>query len=142
MLAFRFFLWRAIGMGRMHGALRAAPCAALVGALFSCTEGAYEPDRPPFQLDVPVERLKLQNGLEVVVVPNHTAPLVTALVAIRAGSAVEDATNNGYSHLFEHMIFEGSEAVPDTVEFHDRLDALGVLRNGTTNVDRVTYFFT
>lgn len=101
-----------------------------------------ELDQPPFSLDVPVERSSLDNGLEVVVIPNHTAPVVTALVAVRAGSAVEDATTNGYSHLFEHMIFQGSEALPDSLAFHDRLQELGVSSNGTTDVDRVTYFFT
>lgn len=110
-------------------------------ALAGCAEDPVI-DQPPFELDVPVDRSSLESGLEVVVVPNHTTPVVTALVGVRAGSAVEDTATNGYSHLFEHMIFQGSEAVPDTLEFHDRLEALGAASNGTTSVDRVTYFFT
>jgi len=118
------------------------PAAVLLAVPGCGADDPEEVDQPPFELDVPVERSSLDNGLEVVVIPNHTAPVVTALVAVRAGSAVEEVATNGYSHLFEHMIFQGSEAVPDTVEFHDRLDELGVASNGTTSVDRVTYFFT
>jgi zinc protease len=128
-------------MGRIGSRLCTVSWLVLSALLSACAADP-DPEGPPFRLRVPVERLLLDNGLEVLVIPNHTAPVVTALVAVRAGSAVEDPSNNGYSHLFEHMIFEGSEAVPDTREFHQRLDALGVTRNGTTSVDRVTYFFT
>jgi len=99
-------------------------------------------DQPPVTLELPLTTQVLANGLTVVLVPNHAAPLITAVLAVRAGSDVEDASNNGYSHLFEHMIFQGSQAVPDASAFRDRLDALGASRNATTGVDRVTYFFT
>ncbi|HEX7672195.1 MAG TPA: insulinase family protein, partial [Polyangiaceae bacterium] len=106
-----------------------------------CRNDALE-DTPPVELDIPLERATLRNGLELSVVPNHTVPVVTALVAVRAGAFVEDASLNGYSHLFEHMIFDGSEEIPDPIEFRDRLDALGVESNATTNVDEVAYYFT
>lgn len=89
-----------------------------------------------------MERSLLDNGLELLVIPNHTAPLITALVAIRAGSSVEDSSLNGYSHLFEHMIFQGSSAVPDSSEFRRQLQGLGAYSNATTDVDNLTYFFT
>jgi zinc protease len=114
---------------------------AVLGAALGCAD-VVDRDGPPFALAVPVQRARLDNGLEVVVIPNHTSPVVTALVAVRAGSAIEDPASNGYSHLVAHMIFEGSEAVPDTREFHAALDDLGVLRNGTTGTDRVTYYLT
>lgn len=127
-------------MARM-GWVRRAGYSALLCGLASC--GSQDNDTlPPFELQVPIERLKLDNGLEVVVVPNHTAPLVTALVAVRAGSSVENTSINGYSHLFEHMIFQGSEAVPDALQFRGQLDALGVSSNATTSIDRVSYYFT
>jgi zinc protease len=116
--------------------------ALLVGWLaLGCASDPAAPG-PPFDIEIRVERETLENGLEVVVIPNHTAPAATALVAIRAGSAFEPPELNGYSHLFEHMIFEGSEAVPDSRDFRARLDSLGVSSNGTTSIDRVTYFFT
>ena len=117
---------RAVRASAMRPGLLAS--AALL-VLAACAE---EPggEQPPFSLEVPVDRSSLDNGLEVVVIPNHTAPVVTALVGVRAGSAVEDTSSNGYSHLFEHMIFQGSEALPDTRVFHDRLDELaGAGRN-------------
>jgi zinc protease len=114
-------------------------------ALLACLQAGCaadeDVDAPPFRFELPATTSQLENGLELVVVPNHTAPVVTALVAFRAGSFIEDHTVNGYSHLFEHMIFQGSEGAPDSGEFRERLRALGASFNATTNVDRVTYFF-
>ena len=99
-------------------------------------------DQPPVTLQVPITSSTLPNGLSVSVVPNHGAPLVSAVLAVRMGASIEDATTAGYSHMFEHMIFQGSQSVPSSVEFANRLSALGTRRNATTSVDRVTYYFT
>jgi zinc protease len=122
-------------------ALRILRLLVALGALAGCDA---EPliGEPPVTLALPLAPHTLANGLTVVVVPNHAAPLITGLLAVRAGSAVEDASNNGYSHLFEHMIFQGSQAVPSARTFRERLDALGASRNATTGIDRVSYFFT
>jgi zinc protease len=92
--------------------------------------------------DGPIEHTELSNGLEVVVTPNHTMPIVTVLLAVRAGAFVEDVSMNGFSHLFEHMIFAGSEDIPDPIEFRRQMEALGIYSNATTAVDDVEYFFT
>ena len=110
-------------------------------ALVGCASGTEE-GGPPLSVALDVSSVTLDNGLEVVTVPNATAPVVTALVGVRAGSAVEGSDVNGYSHLFEHMMFQGSTDVPDPHEYQARLNALGALSNATTSVDRVTYFFT
>jgi len=99
-------------------------------------------DQPPVTLQVPISSSTLPNGLAVSVVPNHGAPLVSAVLAVGMGASIEDATTAGYSHMFEHMIFQGSQSVPSSVEFANRLAALGTRRNATTGVDRVTYYFT
>lgn len=99
-------------------------------------------DQPPVTLQVPIASSTLPNGLTVSVVPNHGAPLVSAVLAVRMGASIEDATTAGYSHMFEHMIFQGSQSVPSSVEFANRLAALGTRSNATTGVDRVTYYFT
>jgi zinc protease len=109
--------------------------------LIGCASDAEE-GGPPLSVALDVSSVTLDNGLEVVTVPNATAPVVTALVGVRAGSAVEGSDVNGYSHLFEHMMFQGSTDVPDPHEYQARLNALGALSNATTSVDRVTYFFT
>src|SRR5262245_33584829 len=129
-----------IGNARMNDGGSAGRWVSLVLRCASCGGGS-EREGPPFVLAVPLARSSLDNGLELVVVPNHTAPIVTALIGVRAGAAVENASTNGYSHLFEHMIFQGSEAVPDPIAFRARLDELGVLNNGATGVDGVTYYF-
>jgi len=111
-------------------------------ALLGCAQEEAEPGGPPLSIALEVAHGTLANGLEVVTIPNATAPVVTALVGVRAGSAVEATEVNGYSHLFEHMMFQGSTDVPDPLEYRARLNALGALSNATTSVDRVTYFFT
>jgi hypothetical protein len=104
---------------------------ALVLILAGCAEDAFL-DRPPVTLQVPISTSMLPNGLTVSVVPNHGAPLVSAVLAVHTGASVEDATTAGYSHLFEHMIFQGSQSVRSSVEFASRLAALGTRRNAAT----------
>jgi zinc protease len=114
----------------------------LAAALATSCGGSTRADEPFLRLEVPLERATLKNGLELYVVPNHEAPVVTAVMGVRAGAFLEDATDNGYSHLFEHIIFDGSEDVPDPVDFRNRVEALGASSNGTTSVDEVVYYFT
>jgi zinc protease len=104
--------------------------------------GSDAADQPPATIGLDVTRTELANGLEVVVVPNHSAPIVSAVVAFHSGAFVETEAQSGYSHLLEHMMFQGTDAVPDAREFGDRLDALGIVRNATTGRDRVNYFYT
>jgi zinc protease len=109
--------------------------------LFACAADGNS-DVPPAQFDTPLAHSTLDNGLELAVVPNGTVPLITTAITFRAGASTEDNAVSGYSHLFEHMIFKGSEDVPDPVEFYDRLQSLGVSYNAFTSVDTTTYYFT
>jgi zinc protease len=127
---------------RMPLAIRWLGSLALLASAFGCGDEPKDQPGPSVELELAVDSITLENGMEVVTVPNATAPVVTALVAFRAGSAVESAELNGYSHLFEHMMFQGSTALPDPLEFRAQLEELGASYNGTTSVDRVTYFFT
>jgi zinc protease len=122
-----------------------ASCSSLslLAALLLAACAADEPPAgPPVDLEVELESSALANGLEVVVVPNHTAPVVMALLSVRTGAFSETRELSGYSHLFEHMIFKGSEQLADPIEFRARLEALGAVANATTSVDQVNYFFT
>jgi zinc protease len=58
---------------------------------------------------VPVEYYKLPNGLRVALSPDHTAPTVTVAVYYRIGFRVEPRDRTGFAHLFEHMMFQGSQ---------------------------------
>lgn len=83
----------------------------------------------------------LGNGLRVVIAPQPGVPIVTVDVTYDVGSRVEGPGRTGLAHLFEHLMFEGSENVAKGEHFRLVTEAGGVL-NGTTSVDRTNYFET
>jgi zinc protease len=84
----------------------------------------------------------LANGLQIVVVENHSQPLVTVEIAVRTGSMSEPPEYNGLSHLYEHMFFKGNQVISDQSQWLAKARSLGVQWNGTTNTEFVNYFFT
>ena len=98
----------------------------------------------PAIADVPVIKFsdqKLKNGLRVIVSEDHTAPAVSVAVIYNVGSADEKAKRTGFAHLFEHMMFKGSENVGPG-EHPALIFQNGGTMNGTTNQDRTLYFET
>src|ERR1700742_637848 len=85
---------------------------------------------------------KLPNGLEVLVIENSKVPLATIEIAVKNGAYTEGPEYSGLSHLFEHMFFKANRDYPDQEKFLKRTQELGAIWNGTTNVERVNYFFT
>ncbi|RYY39673.1 MAG: insulinase family protein [Chitinophagaceae bacterium] len=85
---------------------------------------------------------QLENGLEVVVIENHKVPLATIEIAVKNGAYTEGPEFSGLSHLFEHMFFKANKDYPDQEKFIKRTEELGAIWNGTTDVERVNYFFT
>ena len=83
--------------------------------------------------------LKLDNGLRVILVPEHSAPVYSIDVVYNVGSRNERPGRTGFAHLFEHMMFEGSANVGKGEHFVQILNNGGGM-NGTTNEDRTTYF--
>lgn len=86
--------------------------------------------------------MKMDNGLEVVVIENHKVPLATIEIAVKNGAYTEGPEYSGLSHLFEHMFFKANKEYPDQEKFIRRTEELGMVWNGTTDVERVNYFFT
>ncbi|MBS2024841.1 MAG: insulinase family protein [Deltaproteobacteria bacterium] len=84
----------------------------------------------------------LPNGLTVLVAEDHSMPLVTVEIAFKNGSMTEPPELSGLSHLYEHMFFKANAALPDQESWLARARALGLSWNGTTNTERVNYFFT
>lgn len=82
---------------------------------------------------------KLDNGLEYILYQDKTVPLVSVNVWYRVGSAYETKGKTGLAHLFEHMMFQGSEHVPKEMHFRYIQEAGGTL-NGSTSTDRTNYF--
>ncbi|MBE7174874.1 MAG: insulinase family protein [Mucilaginibacter polytrichastri] len=85
---------------------------------------------------------KLGNGLEVVVIENTKVPLATIEIAVKNGAYTEGPEYSGLSHLFEHMFFKANKDYPTQEKFLKRTQELGAIWNGTTDVERVNYFFT
>ncbi len=99
---------------------------------------------PALQTDqelVPYRKHVLRNGLELVLHEDHSDPVVAVTVYYHVGSAREEPGRSGFAHLFEHMLFQGSEHVADNGHFKLIQEAGGAL-NGTTNQDRTNYFET
>ena len=82
---------------------------------------------------IPYEKHVLDNGLEVVLHEDHSDPVVGVFVYYHVGSSREEPGKSGFAHLFEHMLFQGSEHVGDDQHFKLIQEAGGTL-NGTTNV--------
>ena len=85
------------------------------------------------------EEHRLDNGLRVIIQPDPSAPLVAVHVMYHVGSKNERKGRTGFAHLFEHLLFQGSENVPREGHFKYIQDAGGTL-NGTTWFDRTNYF--
>jgi len=88
---------------------------------------------------VPVEYRTLDNGLKVVVSVDRTAPLATVAVYYHTGLRNEPKGRTGFAHLFEHMMFQGSENLPKG-EFDKLITGNGGVLNGSTRMDFTNYF--
>jgi zinc protease len=90
-------------------------------------------------IDIPYEKFQLDNGLTVVVHEDHKAPIVAVNVWYHVGSKDERPGRTGFAHLFEHLMFNGSENYND--EFFRPLEPAGATKmNGTTWLDRTNYY--
>jgi predicted Zn-dependent peptidase len=95
-----------------------------------------------FQLPpTPIEEFTLANGLRVVFSPDRAMPVVSVAVYYDVGSRNEREGRTGFAHLFEHMMFQGSENVPKAAHFQYIFNAGGTM-NGTTSTERTNYFET
>src|SRR6266542_2620478 len=95
-----------------------------------------------FQLPAtPIEQFTLSNGLRVMLNKDQTIPVVSVAVYYDVGSRNEKEGRTGFAHLFEHMMFQGSENVPKAAHFQYIFNAGGTM-NGTTSTERTNYFET
>jgi len=107
-----------------------SPCA-----LFAQDLPTYDPN----SIDVPYKKFVLPNGLRLVVHEDHKAPIVAVNIWYHVGSKNEKPGKSGFAHLFEHLMFNGSEHF--NTDYFQALEAIGGTDlNGTTNDDRTNYF--
>ncbi len=88
--------------------------------------------------EIPFEKYVLENGLEVILHEDHTIPSVAVNVWYHVGSKNEKPGRTGFAHLFEHMMFQGSQHHDD--DYFAPLQRVGGQVNGSTNVDRTNYW--
>ncbi len=115
---------------------------ALPALLLSTTALAQQPVPVPAlvkQIDIPYEEFTLANGLRVIVHTDRKAPIVAVSVWYGVGSKDEPKGKTGFAHLFEHLMFNGSENAPG--DYFEPLQQVGATdSNGTTSFDRTNYF--
>ena len=91
------------------------------------------------EIDIPFTKFVLDNGLTLIVHEDHKAPIVAVNVWYHVGSKNEKPGKTGFAHLFEHLMFNGSENFND--DYFIPFEKVGATdMNGTTNVDRTNYF--
>ena len=110
-------------------ALLLALCLSFVQAL------AAEPKIPRLEFS----DQRLDNGLRVIIAPDHSAPVFAIAVTYNVGSRNERPGRTGFAHLFEHMMFQGSQNVGKGEHFI-LISNNGGLMNGTTSEDRTNYY--
>src|SRR5687768_17703172 len=131
---------RAAGITRHArlGALALALTAVLGVTAFAPAE-VHAQAAQASSVDIPYREFTLSNGLRVVVHTDRKAPIVAVNIWYHVGSKDEPAGRSGFAHLFEHLMFNGSENNPG--EFFEPFELVGATdMNGTTNSDRTNYF--
>jgi zinc protease len=124
-------------MSRLSLPARLSIAASVALALLS--SAAVAGDGPEGLVSIPFTKYVLENGLTLIVHEDHKAPVVAVNVWYDVGSADEKPGKTGFAHLFEHLMFNGSEHFDDDYfKPFDRVGATGM--NGTTNNDRTNYF--
>ena len=88
---------------------------------------------------IPVETYRLDNGLQVILSPDHSSQVVTVNIWFNAGSRNEVRGRTGFAHLFEHMMFQGSANVKKGDHFA-LVERAGGQTNASTAEDRTNYF--
>lgn len=103
-------------------------------AAFALGPTAAHADDP----SIPYEKYELENGLDVVLAPDDSTPIVYVSVWYHVGSKDERKGLTGFAHLFEHLMFQGSLSVEG--EYFGPLQEVGASINGSTSFDRTNYF--
>lgn len=127
----------------MHARLIGLAAVLGLAALGSPTAAAQDqPARPAGEgratLTVPYTQFTLANGLHVILHQDKTVPVAAVNLWYHVGSGREKPGRTGFAHLFEHIMFEGSQHVPEG-SFDSWLEAAGGSNNGSTSEDRTNY---
>ena len=111
--------------------------AAVAGATTPATTLPAPAQAAP---DIAFTRYQLDNGLDVILAPDHSTPIVHVDIWYHVGSKDETTGLTGFAHLFEHLMFQGSISAND--DYFKQLEKIGAKVNGTTNSERTNFFET
>ncbi|SEL32250.1 zinc protease [Roseateles sp. YR242] len=126
-------VWAALNVGGLAAATAWAATPPGAGSAITTDGGT---------LQVKLEKVKLANGFEVILVEDHRLPLVAFNLWVHAGPRNEAKGQTGFAHLFEHLMFAGTRHIPRG-QADQIIDAAGGTdSNGSTDFDRTNYFFT
>jgi zinc protease len=103
------------------------------------TTSACHTKKDTDRFTIPYEKYRLPNGLQVILHVDHSDPVISYDVMYHVGSSREVKMKTGFAHLYEHMLFQGSENVPPGV-FDKVIESAGGTNNGFTSRDVTTYF--
>ncbi|MDE0165348.1 MAG: pitrilysin family protein [Bryobacterales bacterium] len=125
-----------VSAGRLREALQGGPMTVLVLIIALLSSPALIHAQ---EIDIPYEKFVLDNGLTLIVHEDRKTPVVAVNVWYHVGSKNEKPGKTGFAHLFEHLMFNGTENFND--DYFKALDKVGATDvNGTTNADRTNYF--
>ncbi|HTY42917.1 MAG TPA: pitrilysin family protein [Thermoanaerobaculia bacterium] len=113
--------------------------ALAVLALFAAAVASAAPPTRGSDFQIPIEYRKLGNGLKVVLSRDTTAPVAVVAVYYNIGFRIEPKDRTGFAHLFEHMMFQGSQNL-GKMEFIKLVQSNGGILNGSTRFDFTNYF--
>ena len=108
-------------------------------SLIAVTAVAFSPNTGAQSFKVPFSQFSLENGLRVVLSEDHSAPVVAVAVYYDVGSRNEVKGRTGFAHLFEHMMFQGSENVRKAAHFK-YIESNGGVNNAATHSDFTNYY--
>jgi zinc protease len=124
-----------LATGLLCAAVPASPAMAQAAA----AKAPAMPAAKAVKIDIPFEQFTLPNGLRVIVHTDRKAPIVAVNIWYHVGAKNEPVGRSGFAHLFEHLMFQGSENHKG--EFFEPFELVGATeQNGTTNSDRTNYF--
>ena len=123
-------------MNKIRTSFKLLAFLALIVAVTSCTKA---PQPPADKLNISYEKYVMPNGLQVILHTDHSNPMISYAIMYHVGSSRETPGKTGFAHLFEHLLFGGSENVPSGT-FDKIIEGVGGTNNGFTQRDITTYY--
>ena len=121
-------------MNKIHDLIKVFYILALISVSTACTRAPLAD-----KLKISYEKYVMPNGLQVILHTDHSDPIISYAIMYHVGSSRETPGKTGFAHLFEHLLFGGSENVP-AGKLWKILEGAGGQNNGFTERDITTYY--